>query len=336
MRYYKIFFVILIICNASLAQSADALEVYDTITLQKANQTYAENLRFVWKENLLGRLTDNERQAAGGVKLNIPLVGSNGSPFGYYAAVNAREVTIPIMSVKFFDDLSTAEAWLISRKCAMNPVSDYVGILRYQGLPNSHGQRNTQPLQALSIPDNALKDEFVNDVSGKTLKSAIYFLMAHELAHVIYQHKPYNMISRPEAQAQEMQADDFALNVMRRISVPPMGMVLFFTLCSRFEPAPGDFDSLEAYENFVKKMTTHPLTSQRLIALSKGMRSRAADFSQGQKNPAAWKTRIIKAADDIEKIADTLDDRRIRELQKYRSETVKMSDLSNTCRSNNK
>jgi hypothetical protein len=312
-------------------RAADTLNVYDLDTLERANQLYAKSLRPIWNEDLLAKLTVIEREAAGNVRLDLPLRGYQGNPFDYHSDPRTRVVTIPIQSVKFFDDLAIAQAWLTAHKCAWDPVSDYVGVMRYQGSSLSPGNRVPPPLEALGIPQNALEDALVDDVSQKTLKSAIYFLMVHEIAHIVYQHKPYNAITAQEAQAQEIQADEFALHVMRRISVPPIGMVLFFAVSSRAEPAPGDFPSMEAYETSVRQRSTHPLTSQRLLALSKGIRSNADAFSQGQNNPTLWRPRIVQAADQIEAIGNTLDDRKMREYQKYRSETIKVSDLRNSC-----
>jgi len=332
-RYWSLLSAVPLVFIAFFTQAADAFDVYEWETLQQADKIYSKNIRLIWEEDLLGRLTVKERQAAGNVKLNVPLRGVHNSLFDYYSSPRTREITIPILSVKFFDDLAIAAAWLNRQECALDPVSDYVGMLRYQGSSLSSDGRFPPPQQALGIPQRALDDAIVNDVSGKALKSAIYFLMAHELGHVIFQHKPYDMIDGQEAQAQEMQADDFALNIMRRISVPPVGMVLFFMMCSRFEPAPGDFPNLQEYENFVRRTSTHPLTSRRLIAISRGIRSNVDAFCRGQKDPTLWQARIIKIADDIEAIGNGLDDRQIRELQKYRSETVKLSDLRTTCRS---
>ena len=195
MRIYSpIIVAFLSILAIGFLEAANGVDVYDTKTLQKANQTYSEKIRLVWNEDLLGRLTVKEQQAAEGVSLNLPWRGVQRSPFEYYSNPVTREITIAIPSVKFFDDLSIAEAWLTSKECAIDPISDYVGILRYQGSSFSAGNGFPPPLQAFGIPQNALADAFVDDVSGKTLKSAIYFLMAHELAHVIYQHKSYNLI----------------------------------------------------------------------------------------------------------------------------------------------
>jgi hypothetical protein len=115
-------------------------------------------------------------------------------------------------------------------------------------------------------------------------------------------------------------------------------------VANRYEPAPGDFRNLQKdetwgqilqkYETWRQKTSTHPLTSQRLLAVSKGIRSNADAFSQGQKDPALWRPRMIKIADDVQAIGNGLDDPKIRELQRYRSETIKVGDLSKTCHSN--
>jgi len=64
-RYHQIFFASLLIVIAVLLQATDALDVYDTETLQKANEIYANKIRLVWEQDLLARLIVNERQAAG-------------------------------------------------------------------------------------------------------------------------------------------------------------------------------------------------------------------------------------------------------------------------------
>ncbi len=341
-RYFHTFLGFFFILFFVSPQIGNTVELYDARTLDKATQLYSENLRLVWSADLLAKLTPTDRQAAGNVKLDLPPIGVQGFPFDYHSDPSTREITIPILSVKFFDDLAIAAAWLTRKGCAQDPVSDYAGILRYQGFTLPRGNRFPPPLQALAIPQNALADAVVDDIAQKTLKSAIYFLMAHELGHVRYQHKRYDAISRPDAQTQEMQADDFALNIMREISVPPMGMVLFFMVASRFEPAPGDYPNLRGDETWGqilqkdktwRQTWTHPLTSQRLLAVSKGIRTNANAFSKGQKDPTLWRPRIIEAADQIEVIANTLDDPKIRESQKYRSETIGLGDLRHACHS---
>lgn len=306
--------------------------MYSRSTLQKAYETYSNNLQEVWEHDLKGRLVTQERRAAAGVSLVLPAVGQHRYPLDFYADSRSKRVTIPIMSVKFFDEICIAMAWMERNGCNMMLVSDYVGMLRYKDNNSFPGGRYPDPLSALGIPGDALDDHYVNDVSGKALKSGIYFLMAHELAHVLYGHRGYGGITAKQAQRQEIEADNFALNLMRRISVPPVGITIFFMIASRFESAPGDFGSMSAYESYLQEKATHPLTSARLISIADYIRDNAHDFTRGQQQPAQWYPRIISISEDIRNIGLTLNDRNIRELQRMRSISLTTSDLRNACR----
>jgi hypothetical protein len=325
-------FCLFIFCiSAASSFAQDYANIYSRSELQRAYNTYSENLRGVWEQDLKGRLLVNERQAAAGVRMLLPALGNHRHPLDFYAESGSRKVTIPIFSVKFFDDICIALAWMERNNCNKLLVSDYVGMLRYQNNSSFPGGRFPNPLSALGVPANALDDHFVNDVSGKALKSGIYFLMAHELAHVIYGHQGYDNISASEAQRQEIEADNFALNLMRRISVPPVGVSFFFMIASRFESAPGDFQSISEFESYLQERSTHPLTSDRLINIANYIRDNADDFTRGQRQPARWHQRIISLSEDIRNIGLTLDDRNIRELQRVRSFRVTSNDLINAC-----
>ena len=248
--------------------------------------------------------------------------------FDYYADATFRRVYIPTLSVKFLDDLATTFVWLDHHGCDSAAVFDYVGMIRYQSFERSV----PAPFTVLPVPADALDNYYVNEVSGKILKSATYFLMAHELAHVLYGHS--GSASFGQSQAQEIEADAYALEIMRRLSVvsaepvPPMGMVLFFQAASRFEPAPGDFDSIEAFEAYARHGVTHPLTSDRLITMAHTIRDNAVDFSGRQDE---WGERIRQIANDIEGIGRILDDRGIREYQKHRSQQSSRESLRAAC-----
>lgn len=320
--------VILTVITPSLGASADYTTLYSSRTLTTAAETYNDNLIGTWDQDLVARLPSPDRETAMRIRLRLPSVGMNRSPFDFYADASFRRVYLPTLSVKFLDDLAIALAWLDHNGCDSSVVFDYVGMIRYQ----SFEQSIPAPLAALPVPTNALANQYVNDVSGKMLKSAIYFLMAHELAHVLYAHSGF--VSLDVSQAREIEADAYALEVMRRLSVssaepvPPMGMVLFFRAVSRFEPAPGDFESMDLFEAYVRQGTTHPLSSNRLITMARSIRDNANDFS-GQQDE--WRTRIATIADEIETIGQTLDDRRIREYQRRRSLQVSTKSLQAAC-----
>lgn len=309
----------------------DYTNIYSVNTLKRASETYSKNLQGVWQLDLKTRLLPGDMQAAADVRMLLPEIGQHRHPLDYYADVDARRVTIPIISVKFFDDICIAMAWFERNGCDKMLVSDYTGMLYYQDNIFFPGRHYPDPSSALGVPENALDDAFVNDVSGKALKSGIYFLMAHELAHVLHGHRGYGSISANQAQRQEIEADNFALDLMRRISVPPVGVSIFFMIASRFELAPGDFKSSAEYDTYLREKATHPLTSARLINIADYIRDNAHDFAYGQNQPALWKPKIISISEDIRTIGLTLDNPLSRELQRRRSIEVTVNELRNAC-----
>jgi hypothetical protein len=67
-------------------------------------------------------------------------------------------------------------------------------MLKY-GEPERFGGRYPAPLPALQIPGDALGDSVVDEQAQKLLKSAIIFLVLHELGHVLHGHPSYDAIS---------------------------------------------------------------------------------------------------------------------------------------------
>lgn len=320
-------------CAALISQPASARweNLYDTDTLEAASKLYSKNLQDTWTEDFLAKLLPQDRQAIGNVRLLLPLVGEHAHPFDYYAYPSRKLVVVPIQSVKFLDDLAIAHTWLLNRNCSDQAVFDYVGFLRFGNIKNMPGGRLPTPSAALRVPKDALNNTWVNDVSGKILKSTVYFLMAHEAGHVIYAHRPYNEITGVQAQNQEKQADKFALDVMQRIGLTPQALAFFFMATSWFEPMPSDFDSAEEYDAARKQLATHPLSSDRLITIAGRMETHAAEFAKSEPNRQRAEQIVRTAGATIRKIAGMLDDPKIREYQKFRGQRVELEVLRNAC-----
>ena len=211
--------------------------------MQAIGTTYAPNLRLVWTQDFLARLSPAERSAATGLRLELPLFGLRHAPLEFYSVPDERRVVIPLASVKFLDDIAVAHAYDEKSGCDLGAVSGYAAALRF-----SRHAPTGSPLAALGVPPEALTDPDVDDVAMKMLKSTVFFVMAHEYAHLLHRHRSYAKLDAGQAQQQEMQADDFALDVMRRIGVPPIALGFFFLVSSRLEPSPGDFATAGQYE----------------------------------------------------------------------------------------
>jgi hypothetical protein len=329
-KWLPIAYVLLVLVFSPRETSGyDHASLYDQAILLKALQIYEQKLRGLWEEDLLAKLPVREQDELRDVVLELPLIGTNRSVLDYYADLPGRRVVIPILSVQFLDDLVTTWAWLEKRGCNNLLLFNYVAVLRHQGPLDLHnGPRNT-----FGVPPNIFSDEFIYDVSGKALKSTIYFLTAHEAGHLLYRHLPYAEIDSLEiAQQQEMQADAFALDVMRRIGVAPTALAMFFSVTTVFEAVPADFASLSEYKRLLKSRSTHPLSSERLSAVAEQIRENAGQFARLQNDQTKWESQFQIMAEQITKLAEELDSREIRLDLKRRGLTAKPAQLASACK----
>jgi len=324
MRWPPQFAILMLMSAAVSAQDVSLL--YSESDLQQIGNRYTPNLRGMWDEDFLSRLTIAERLQAGAVSLYLPLVGANRYPLDFYSDPVRRQVFLPIASVKFIDDISLAFAYYQRIGCDVGLVSDYVAVLRFR--PQ---QAKGSPLDTLGVPRTAINDPIVDDVAQKILKSIIFFVAAHEYAHVMYQHKNYDQITAGQAQQQEIEADAFALEIMRRIGVPPSALTVFFLTASRLEASPGDFNSPAAYEDYVRQRATHPVSALRILNLAQGIEDHIEAFTVLQTDPASWKSKLQTQVVELRQIGNTLDDRSMRSFLAQRAQTVDIASFRRAC-----
>ena len=307
---YSVSLAMIMLLIPLAASSKDLSSMYDQATLSYWHTRYPGNTEWNFENLILGKLTPEERATVGDVKLRFPLKAEGeiaGEPLAFYATAPPRAITIPILSIKFFDDLSVAFAWLEENRYSTETVIDYLSMLKYQQATNFPNGHYPAPLAALNIHDNALKNPLVDDLSQKILKSAIVWIMAHELAHIYYRHPGYQG-DVSVSQENEKQADRFANEIMRRIGVPPIGMSYFFLFSVHLTLHRGDFDTDKAWNDYVKKTSTHPLSADRLQTLASDLQRRAEDFTKTETDRQAALRRVQYAASQIAGIAKLIGD----------------------------
>jgi len=303
-------------------------QLYSTSELREIGVRYLPNLRRIWAEDFLPHLSPDERAQAGTVNLNLPLVGATGYPLEFYSYPIQRQVFLPIASLKFIDDLAVAYAYYDKMGCDLGTISDYAAVLRFRP---QHVMGS--PLDTLGVPRTAINDPYVNDVAQKVLKSIVFFVAVHEFAHVMHHHKDYKEFEdAQQAQRQESEADALAVEVMRRIGVPPVGLTFFFLIASRMEISPGDFDTLAEYELHLRKRATHPLSTQRLLNVAENIENNVSAFARLQADPASWEQRLKAAALSLREIARTLDDRKMRLFLAERAQRADVAAFRLACR----
>ena len=294
----------------------DYSTMYTSNELKRANNTYSKNIRAVLAEDIAGYLTTEESATLRRVQLKQPWNHFN-DPFEFSANPATGTILVPTFSVKFFDDLSIATAWFERFNCNKEAVFDYVAALDFnqRDLPS--------PLKALNVPKEAYKlDNFVDDVSQKILKSALAFLILHELGHVHHQHRPYEEITPSQAQTQEAEADQFAMRVLRRMRLPPMGMTVWFMAVSMRDPL---IDG--------SPRQTHPLTSSRLQAIAQDLRDRPNDFIEPANVGKITADDIRLIAKEIDTIARNLADPDLRSFVRERGRLATTALLAGACQS---
>jgi hypothetical protein len=307
--------LVVLICILPFSVTArDFSHMYQASELRRANGVYSRNIQAVLFEDIAGYLRDDELTTLRRVSLLQPW-DRTVDPFEFSADPETGVILVPTFSVKFFDDIAIATSWFERFKCNKESVFDYAAALDFSSidLPD--------PLTALDVPQEAYKlDGYVDDVSQKILKSAIAFILLHELGHVHHGHQHYDQITAAQAQDQEAEADRFAMRVLRRMRLPPMGMTVWFMAVSMRDPlVPGS------------PRQRHPLTSSRLQAIATELRTRPGDFIEPANQRRITTASILSIADDIDGIGRLLADPDLRSFLRERGRIVTPALLGGAC-----
>ncbi len=295
------------------ARAGNVDNLYDDETLKYWQTRYFKGLNSNLKNVILPRLSAEEGQRLAGVRIDVPLRVKDQEPFAYYTTGTPWVVTISAASLKFFDDFCVAIAWLQANGYSIETASDYVSMLKYR-TPAAVGGRYPLPLDALQIPGDALDNQRVNNIATRIFDEAIFFVLAHELGHVLHRHPGYGPgVAGGEARANEAEADAFALDMMQRAEAEPTSMAFWFLMAGHMAHGRGDFASDAEYEKFLAE-STHPLTGDRIAALADRLVAAATEFARNESDQAASLSRIQWTADQLQQVADILGDPEIQAL----------------------
>jgi hypothetical protein len=278
------------------AAGADLSNLYDQSTLEYWQSRYQNSTQRTL--DLILKTNPQYRERLAGVQLDLPLFAEGadrGNALQYWSTYPSEpKVHLPVLSLKFLDDLSTAYAWLDVNGYALETVSNYVAMVAYRRPADFPGARFPQPLTALIPGDsNPLGNQRVNDLSLAILVSARAFIIGHELGHIYYNHVPYQFLPSATraatSQANEIQADHFGLGLLTNTGLPPLGMIVYFMAAANWDPS---------------TPTTHPLTGDRLKALAQQLITQADSFARGD---PAERARVDFVAKGLATIADDLE-----------------------------
>ncbi len=223
----------------------------------------------IYELGLKPSLTAEEKKAIGDFSFNFPMPRKGDELLNFAATTDGRFLIMPVMSLRALEDMATAYAWLYHNKMSLSTIDLYYAMLRYRGADVFPGGQLPKILDALGIPADAYKtSKAVDELSLRLRNDAFAFVIAHELGHIRYRHKPVSAISAQQARADESESDRFALDLLGRTGTAPLGAALFFqaqiySLLHRHE-----FRSDDDWQKYVTLRMTHPLSVDRIKSMA--------------------------------------------------------------------
>jgi hypothetical protein len=251
-------------------------------------------------------LTDDQRQQLASLKLRFPLpseqIGSEasfrGDPLMFYSRPNPPEVTLPVLSLKFFSDWCLAYVWLDQNGYEMGSPTIYLKLIKYNSPARFPDGRYPPLLSAVGIPDDARKNGDIEQRYFFAFNHLRTFLLLHELGHVYYRHGTSNM----ERQAQEEQADMFAFEGLLRLQAPLVGAALYFTAAANLQLNRSDFRSELEWKEYLRNLS-HPANEARLQRASDFIRQHAKEFAGGKEATPETTAAVQQLVDSLAKLA---------------------------------
>lgn len=252
-----------------------AAQIYSDADLEPEAVRLRNAVQRIYNIGIRPSLTKDETDALGDFDFSFPMPGPESPLMAFAATTDGQTIITPLMSLKAVEDLTTAYAWLYYNNYSLSTIDLYFTMLRYHDPADFPGGVFPKILDALGVPPDAYKtDKRVDELSLSLRNEAFAFIIAHELGHIRYRHKPIDQITGQQAQADEAQSDDFALEIFDRTSTPPLGPVLFFQAHIYNLLHTVEFGQIDPDERrSVLLQMTHPLSVDRI--------QRMIDFVEG-------------------------------------------------------
>jgi len=276
-------------CAGAVALGQNVSRLYPHEKLEADAARWAEQIQGEYRETILPQLTDEERSALSAIKIEIPLTGHYGDPFEFY--YENGKINLPALSLRFYSDLCVANAWLNAHGFDGTTVRDYVGVLLREATVSP---RTPLPpvFHTLGVPDNAREESAVSNRANRNFGNTIVFLLAHELGHALKKHDTH-LRDPIQKRTQEIEADAFAVEVMRRIGQVPLGVEFWFDV-ERIghvqgirRISAGRFPTEAEWQKYLADLD-HPITTDRLEALAVSIEKAADSFARNQTDQALW------------------------------------------------
>lgn len=257
------FFVLLqLLTSCAITTKAESFPgLYKPSELRDTRDYFKRQVNNVIEESIKPALTPQELQEFRKIKFDFP-VTANESPLAFYA--NDSTVTLPVQSLLFVQELVVAYIWQDVNNCT-STVFEYANMLKYRDASSLPGGKYKNPIDALGIPTfKTARLAQMNADFGPRMQRVFYgmllFLVAHEVGHVVKGHSRAGLVPAQEMISNEIEADEFALNIVAKNQVDPNGIMLFFLLSSWMLPN-------EAELRAERRKADHPMNGARVMTV---------------------------------------------------------------------
>ncbi|MGH7388592.1 MAG: hypothetical protein ACREM3_03955 [Candidatus Rokuibacteriota bacterium] len=143
-------------------------DLYDTPTLQHWQARYTRSMNRILAEGFMPVLSAEERRILSGVRLDLPL--RDAAFLNFYT--EDRTIVLPAAALHWLSEIYTAYAWLVLENYQLEPIEEYVAMLKHKKPADFPGGAYPPPLRALGIPASVLDDSRVDGLSLRLFNSA--------------------------------------------------------------------------------------------------------------------------------------------------------------------
>lgn len=278
--------------------------IYDLPTLINTQNNYKSRIDWIFQTYFIDQLNFDERQKLEDINLTYPLFsqGQASHPCLIRSFPGERRIVLPILTIKFLDDLSVASSWLQYNGYCQETIKDYLAFIKYNSSFTTKA-----PLEALRIPEKAWHlDLRIDQHAQKIFKSAILWLIGHEVCHLIENHSTNHEGITCYSESQELVADQYALDVFKRSGTFPIGLKLILSIISRSGKNKNDFYNHKQWQAYLQDTSFHPVSAARLSKIRNELKNNAQSFIKSEIDLQHAKHHLSQLHKDLGQLEDFL------------------------------
>ncbi len=302
-----------LLCSLT-AFAADFSSLYDGEKLKAEGPRLRADLNLVIAQEITPFLTLEQLHAFSRIEIASPLTSPpDPNPLDFYSPGEGR-ITVPLMTIAFVEDMAQAYSWLWANHYSSRTVDEYLGMLRARRPEDFPNQRYPSPLVALHIPADATADPAVAKMMARVRGTTLSFILLHQLGHLNYVTSTEDAaMRRNHVNGAEERADAFALEVMKKNSETPVGLLMLIH-GMMYLPASPPKD--------------HPLSDGRLMAMADYLDGRVREFAEGRADRQLARIAIQSLAGHLRQAARFLSDPTGQELWAEQGRKTGVADLA--------